>query len=115
MDIFESALLYLSLVVGAVAALVIFWGVVKGVFEVIRIEVSGRKAEEDREYQLLGKARYHIGYHLLLGLEFLIAADLIRTILQPQLEELAVLGSIVVIRIVISYFLGKEVEKLRSK
>ncbi len=59
MEIFEEVLNYIALCVGAVAVLVIFWGVVKGVYEVVRVEASGRKAEEDREYQLLGKARYH--------------------------------------------------------
>ena len=41
-------------------------------------------------------------------LEFLIAADIIHTIVKPTLEELAILGSIVIIRTIISYFLGKE-------
>jgi uncharacterized membrane protein len=49
-----------------------------------------------------------------LGLEFLIAADIIRTIIRPTLEELAILGGIVVIRTVISYFLGKEIGQRKS-
>ena len=51
----------------------------------------------------------------MLGLEFLIAADIIRTIVKPSLEELAILGSIVVIRTVINYFLGKELRQYGSK
>ena len=42
---------------------------------------------------------------LLLGLDFLIAADIIHTILEHTLEDLAQLGGIVVIRIAPSYFL----------
>ena len=54
--------------------------------------------------------RNHLGSYLLLGLEFLIAADIIKTIQRPTLEEMAILGSIVVIRTVISYSLNREME-----
>jgi uncharacterized membrane protein len=43
-----------------------------------------------------------------LGLEFLIAADVVRTIIQPTLMELAILGSIIAIRTAISFFLNME-------
>ena len=113
-DTISNILEYISLGIGSIALLVIIWGVIKGVIEVVRVEVTGRKREEDRENQLLGLARYHIGYHLLLGLEFLIAADIVNTVLRPTLEELAILGIIVVIRIVVGYFLGKDVSDFRG-
>lgn len=113
MDVVITVLEYIALAIGVIALLVILWGVGKGVVEVIRAEASGRKEQDVQEYRLLGEARYHIGYHLLLGLEFLIAADIVRTIVKPTLEELAVLGIIVVIRIIVGYFLGKEVEQFR--
>ncbi len=63
-----------------------------------------------------GKAAYVllrtlIGSSLLLGLEVLVAADLIRTISStPSLEETAVLGLIVLIRTVLSISLQVEIE-----
>jgi len=56
----------------------------------------------------IGNLRHDFGVYLLLGLEFLIAADIIQTISNPNLEGLMVLGSIVVIRTVISVFLNRE-------
>jgi uncharacterized membrane protein len=47
---------------------------------------------------------------LLIALDFLIAADLLQTILDPSLEETAVLALIVVLRIMLSWSLSKEVE-----
>jgi len=41
----------------------------------------------------------------------MIAADIIGTISHPTLNDMALLGSIVVIRTVISYSLQREVEK----
>jgi uncharacterized membrane protein len=47
---------------------------------------------------------------LLIALDFLIAADLLQTILEPTLEETAVFALIVVIRILLSWSLSKEIE-----
>ncbi|HTH49526.1 MAG TPA: DUF1622 domain-containing protein, partial [Candidatus Limnocylindria bacterium] len=50
----------------------------------------------------------------LLGLEFLIAADIIGTLLAPEPKELIALGAIVVIRTVISWSLNAELGQARS-
>ena len=48
---------------------------------------------------------------ILLGLEFLVAADIIRTVaVQPSLENVAVLGLIVLIRTFLSFSLEVEIE-----
>ncbi|MCC7158515.1 MAG: DUF1622 domain-containing protein [Ignavibacteria bacterium] len=62
----------------------------------------------------LNKIRIDFGYYILLGLEFLIAADIIETILKPTSQELIELGGIVAIRIVLSYFLTKEITEMKS-
>jgi len=55
--------------------------------------------------------RETFGGVLLLGLEILVAADLIRTVaVTPTLESVAVLGSIVVIRTFLSFSLEIEIE-----
>ena len=50
--------------------------------------------------------------HLLLGLEFLIASDILKTVVDPTLDELAILGGVVVVRTVLSVFLNKEIKEL---
>jgi uncharacterized membrane protein len=62
----------------------------------------------ERAYQQL---REDVGRVILLGLEVLIIADIIRTIVvEPTLESVAVLGSIVVIRILLSFSLEVEID-----
>jgi uncharacterized membrane protein len=62
----------------------------------------------ERAYQQL---REDVGRVILLGLEVLIIADIIRTIVvERSLESVAVLGSIVVIRILLSFSLEVEIE-----
>ncbi|MGV1005689.1 MAG: DUF1622 domain-containing protein [Candidatus Nanopelagicales bacterium] len=63
-----------------------------------------------------GEAAYHtlremFGAVILLGLEILVAADLVRTVTStPSLEDAAVLGMIVIIRTVLSFSLQVEIE-----
>jgi len=55
--------------------------------------------------------RNYFGWSLLLSLEILVAADLIRTVaVQPSLENVAVLGIIVAIRTFLSFSLDIEIE-----
>ena len=55
--------------------------------------------------------RVNLGLFILLGLEFMVAGDIIHTVLSPSREALITLGSIVAIRTVISYFLHKEIPR----
>lgn len=55
--------------------------------------------------------RSSLGRSILLGLEFLVAADIISTVaIEPTLESVAVLGGIVVIRTFLSFALEVEIE-----
>ena len=55
--------------------------------------------------------KHQIGRSLLLGLEFLVAADVVRTVaLEPTLDNVAVLGLLVVVRTFLSWSLTVEIE-----
>jgi len=110
MDTLVNILEYVSLSIGIVGIFIVLWGVIVGLLEFIRAQFAhlGRH----RKLLPLEKIRIDLGRYLLLGLEFLIAADIIRTIVKPTLEEVAVLLAIVAIWTVISYFLNKEIERL---
>jgi uncharacterized membrane protein len=97
---------HVSLGIGVLGVLVIVLGVAGGLVRFIRSEflfVRGGNVEEDRK-----RLRQVLGYYLLLGLEFLIAADIIDTLMKPSVQDLIVLGAIVVIRTIISYSLNSE-------
>ncbi len=104
----EQILDMVTLAIGSLAGLIIVYGVLLGVVELLRAEFRSLRGKREPAV-FFEQIRYDIGFHLLLGLEFLIAADIIRTILRPTLEELGILGAIVAIRTAISYFLGKEI------
>ena len=58
-----------------------------------------------------GQYRTHLGKMLILALEFLVAADIIRTVaLDQTLENVAILGLLVMIRTFLSWSLSVEIE-----
>lgn len=61
------------------------------------------------------KLRSVFGMYLLLGLEFLIASDILKTVLEPTMTELIILGGVVVVRTVLSVFLNKEIKQLEQE
>ena len=55
--------------------------------------------------------RVYLGRSLLLGLEFLVAADIIQTVLiEPTLRGILSLGLLVVVRIVLGWSIAVEIE-----
>ena len=86
----------------AVLLLGLFFSGVLAVRTLVRHQ-DGRLA-----YQVLREA---FGGVLLLGLEILVAADLVRTVaVEPTLENVAILGLIVLIRTFLSFSLEIEIE-----
>ncbi len=81
-----------------------------GVFALARgtIESLGSNADRALTYRRL---RSLLGHSILLGLEVLVAADLIRTVaIDPSLKNVGVLGLIVVIRTFLSFSLDIEID-----
>jgi uncharacterized membrane protein len=61
--------------------------------------------------EAVGDFRSDLGRSILLGLEFLVAADIIGTVaIEPTLDSLAVLAGIVLIRTFLSFSLEVEIE-----
>ncbi|MBI3735030.1 DUF1622 domain-containing protein [Candidatus Sumerlaeota bacterium] len=56
------------------------------------------------------EARLTLGQRLVLALEFLIAADILKTVVAPSLEELALLGGTILIRTVLSLSIAYELK-----
>ncbi len=103
-----------SIIVAVLGIIVIVWGVVLTLAKFLLKEFR-RDDNDDRSFMKNEILRLTLGSYLLLGLEILIAADVIKTIRNPDLREIAILASIVAIRTVISHFLDREMVELESK
>jgi uncharacterized membrane protein len=68
------------------------------------------KEEKEQRREYVGELVRRMLRGLLISLDFLVAADLLRTILDPTVTELTTLAIIVAIRIVLNWSLSKEIE-----
>lgn len=95
-----------SVVTGIVGALIILWGFLFCVINFCKIQF--KKKGVKNFISSVKEIRFVFGTYLIIGLEFMIAGNLIQTIFNPNQEQLINLGIIVVIRSIITYFLDKE-------
>ena len=81
-------------------AVIVFGALVAAAFTITRHGAQGSRYEDFRR---------QLGRSILLGLEFLVAADIIRTVaITPTPQSVAVLGGIVLIRTFLSFSLQLE-------
>lgn len=96
----------LILAMSTVAVLVLICGVIKATVKFVKNEVS----HADKA-GVLRTIKNELGAYVLFSLEILIAADIVESIIKPTFEDIGKLAALVVIRTVISYFLGKEIDQ----
>ena len=92
-----------ALALEAIAVLMIAAGAVVATYRSMR-SIGGplvRKRE----------AWLHLAAWLLIGLEFALGADIVRTAISPGWVEISQLGAIAVIRTLLNFFLGKDLDK----
>ena len=58
--------------------------------------------------------RLRLGSYILLSLEFIIISDVINTAISRDLDDLLGLGLLVLIRVTLSFFLGRELNEVKA-
>jgi len=106
MELFHTVVNGISFALNMVGSFIILFGVVISLWEFSRKELFARG---DR-IKLNETIRIKLGSYLVLGLEMFIAGDIVKTIITPTWESLGMLGAIVVIRTILSYFLTKDLK-----
>ncbi len=59
--------------------------------------------------------RLRLGSYILLSLEFIIISDVILTAISRNVDDLLALGLLVLIRVVLSFFLGRELNEVKAQ
>jgi len=100
----------LVLVVEAIGAAIIFVG---AVFAFLRF---GMEIIKQRTTEFMG-SRLFLARFLVLGIEFQLAADILRTAVSPSFEQIGKLAAIAAIRTGLNFFLHQEIkqEEAQSK
>lgn len=105
-DTFKSIASYIALGVEAGAVLLILIGASEALCKMLGRFFRGKFVRGTRK-----EIWARFGVWLLLGLEFELAADIIRSAISPNWTDIGQLAAIAAIRIVLNYFLEKDIEK----
>jgi len=104
---YEDIVYYISYSLALFGAILVFYGGLRAAIKVLSKELLRRSYEYN-------DIRLDFTNKIVLGLEFFIAADLIKSILQPTLNDVVVLAVIVAIRTVVGYSLNTELKELST-
>ena len=107
-EIFHIIVEYIVIIIEIIVAILVAAIVIITLANLVQLLLSKIRKEQRQVYVRKIVARMLRG--LLIALDFLIAADLLQTVLDPTLEETAGFALIVVLRILLSWSLSKEIE-----
>lgn len=103
----------ISLALELVGVAIIVYGAVVSLIFLIQVEARDRKQAGLNQHSV----KQQFTSRILTGLEFFIAADVLKTILNPTLQSLTIVAVIVAIRAALTFLLNRELrdeEKLRN-
>ena len=112
MEVLKHIFFVVAEVIEFIAIGILIFGLIKSLFNYLKTEFKEKFHTPIRLLQII---RCEIGIYILLALDFLIAADLIQTVTDLTQEKLIELGVMIVLRTIIGYFLGKEVEDIETR
>ncbi len=102
-------LLFIQHTISFCGVIIILFGVLIALFSYVSYLF---KKENNSSTVGINQIRLKLGRVLILGLEFIIAADLIGTTTAPDYYSVGILASIVLIRTVLSYTINREIDLL---
>jgi uncharacterized membrane protein len=98
---------YLVPLVEAFGALVIMVGAIRTIVRYLRACIGGGPDN-------MTSLRIQLGQSMVMGLEFFVAADILRTALTPTWNEILLLASLIGLRTILNYFMERELKALDS-
>ena len=101
---------YLAAGAEIAAAIVIGLGIIRGIWDYLRQLLSHSKKHVDATEGI----RLELGRVLVLGLEFTVASDILRTAVAPTRQDILNLGAIVLLRTLLNYFLEREIQQVEQ-
>ncbi len=108
-DAVREAVDWIVLVIESAGAVVIAIGAV------LAILMALRAMRHPWRPDAFTRVRLTLGSYLVLGLEFQLAADILKTAIAPSFTEIGQLAAIAAIRTMLNYFLEREIKQERAE
>lgn len=104
LGLFENFLQWFGWIFEAIGTAIIVYGGLRATIQILFSEVL-------RKPQNLENIRKELTNRILFGLEFYIVVAILETLRNPSIQDLTVLGTVVLIRTILGYFLSREVKE----
>lgn len=113
MDWLHHTLEEIARYIDLIGIAIVLYGFVRAAFSFVALELSRFK----QGYTMVQcqRVRLELGTYILIAIEFMIASDIIHTVISRELMDLVFVSALVVIRTAISFFLGRELAELRHE
>jgi uncharacterized membrane protein len=110
-EYFKEMATRVALGVELIAAVVIAYGAIEALVGLLmpKRQLAKRKMLHKRRHVFL-----RFGVWLLLGLQFELAADVVRSAISPTWSDIGQLGAIAAIRTVLNYFLERDIKEFEE-
>ena len=108
--VLQQASLVVALCLEGASVLVIAIGAVEALVKLFGPLLKNAATHGKRRDAWLSLARW-----LLIGLEFMLAADVVRTAIAPSWEDIGMLAAVAAIRTFLNYFLERDLEQAMRK
>jgi len=109
----HTVLEWLAVIVDLTGALIMVWAFAAAVIGLVRGSISSGDAHS--RILNMQAARCGLGVKLVFALELMIISDLFLTIISRSVDDLILVGGLVVIRTAIAYFLNKEITEVSAE
>ncbi len=104
-ELFKEFAGHVALALEAISILAVAIGGLEACWRMLRAMLRNRASLDVRRESWVSLARW-----LLLGLEFMLAADVVRTAISPDWQAIGQLAAIALIRTFLNYFLERDLE-----
>lgn len=112
MDLLHTIFEWLEIIIDVSAAFVMTLAFAGAMFSYVKIGLRSERVDHIMQLQIV---RCDLGVKLVFALELLIISDLLVTIVSRSLDDMIIVGALVLIRTVIAYFLNKEIGEVSSE
>lgn len=109
---FREILLFIQHAISFLGTMVILSGILIALYQYFYHLLIDKRKRQDHK---INEIRLNLGKTLILGLEFIVAADLIGTTTAPDYYSVGILAIIVFIRTLLSFSLSKELMGLTKE
>ena len=113
MEQVETVLETIAFVIDLIGIAILVYAALKFIAHFIAFEIKQLRGLECVEG--IRDMRLRLGSYILLSLEFIIISDVIQTAISRNVDDFLALGLLVIIRVALSFFLGRELSEVKTR